>query len=589
MDFDARSNSIKGLLTATRLYRIPRFQRDFSWEQNNYDEFLNDMLFQINFTDSKFKASQYYLGNMLFLGEKDEDFVEVIDGQQRLTTITILLAALRNTLFSISTEKDDSAHAYAETIQNEYLIKKIDGENKRKLHTMSSYPYFTQTIQDYKTKNGDVEPQTEEEELLKKTFTFFCNILKKDKYLKKINTLHKIKIEEKDYIEALKILRDQVLKSEVIEVFVSDREQANKIFENINSKGKPLSQVDLIKNSIFSRIEITEGGVDEMSNSWTEFHKKISGVDTDFNEFFLHYWKAFHPKDSANGRNLYNKFIKKYGVYTTKEEIQTLITDIKKSLDIYVELIKPDANNYRRQEKKAEEEFLTSITLFKGVQVRVALLSLYKTKIQLSQKEKIKFLKFLSDFHFAAFGTSLKIRSNKTSQPYRKFSTSMAKAKDKKDVLEAIQKLKSSLLELLTKEAFIEAFKDLRFDKKEARLGFSSFPAQYAIKQISNQLEGRLFNDSDYSIEHIIDESIDETNVNIGNLIVLENKYNQEVNSLKQKNHGEIEYTQKLHIYNQSKYKMMQDFIKEYNAFSTEDIDKRAIQLAEIFWSFFNK
>ncbi|PAK30575.1 hypothetical protein CJ467_09690, partial [Bacillus velezensis] len=68
MNFEAMSDNIRGLFTATRTYKIPRFQRDFSWDQNNYNEFLNDMLSQISFNPdtAKFETSQYFLGNMLF-------------------------------------------------------------------------------------------------------------------------------------------------------------------------------------------------------------------------------------------------------------------------------------------------------------------------------------------------------------------------------------------------------------------------------------------------------------------------------------------------------------------------------------------
>ncbi|HHF2245730.1 TPA: DUF262 domain-containing protein, partial [Haemophilus influenzae] len=146
MNFEADSNTIQGLLTSPRSYNIPRFQRDFSWEKSNYNEFLNDMLGQIQFINDNFEGSQYFLGNMLFLGGKTSEVVAIIDGQQRLTTVTILLASLRDSLSSLGDEAKD----YAETTQ-EYLIKKIDGSPKRKIQTYSSYPYFTQTIQDFHT------------------------------------------------------------------------------------------------------------------------------------------------------------------------------------------------------------------------------------------------------------------------------------------------------------------------------------------------------------------------------------------------------------------------------------------------------
>ena len=369
MNFEATSNTIKGLFGGTRVYQIPRFQRDFSWDKKNYEEFFEDMLSQILFNDN-FSTSEYYLGNMLFLGEKNKELVEVIDGQQRLTTITILLAALRNTLFSISKAEEDISSAYAETIQTEYLIKKIDGKPQRKLETSTSYPYFTQTIQDYETANNHVKPETEEEELLEEAFSYFMKSLEKENLFKKIENLNKhvtFNFNDDFYLNSLKSLRDQILRSTIIEIFVSNKEEANKIFENINSKGKPLSQVDLIKNSIFENINVTQGGVDEISRDWQEFNKKISTINTSFNEFFLHFWKTVYPEDNANGNNLYDKYNKKFNKNNNSDNLKKLIEDIKKSLDLYIEIVNPDSNKYLRQEKKYEEEYLKALSNLKGV------------------------------------------------------------------------------------------------------------------------------------------------------------------------------------------------------------------------------
>ena len=71
-------------------------------------------------------------------------------------------------------------------------------------------------------------------------------------------------------------------------------------------------------------------------------------------------------------------------------------------------------------------------------------------------------------------------------------------------------------------------------------------------------------------------------------MIVLENKYNQELNILKQKS-LDIDYEKKLETYKKSRYKIMEEFIKSYNNFSNKDIDSRADKLANFFWdTFFN-
>lgn len=582
MKFDARSENFRGVLTAARFYKIPRFQRDFSWDESNYHEFLFDLVSQIKTENNEYVATQYFFGNMLFLGEKEGESVEVVDGQQRLTTATILLAALRNTLYDTG---DKKAKDYADTIQKDYLVKKIDGEPQRKLQTTSSYPYFTQTIQDHKTSNPKVIPETEEEERLQETFTYFLDQLKYEK-MKKVFHINEYSM----YIQSLKNIRDQLLNSEIIEVFVSDRDQANKIFENINSKGKPLSQVDLIKNIIFSKIDKTEAGIDEISDTWLSFNKKISNVDSDFDEFFLHFWKATYPEDNPNGRNLYNKFLKRYEDKDS-QCIREFIEIMEKKLNTYIEIIIPDSNNYKRQEKKYEEELLYSINMFKGVQVRVALLALFSSNIKIPNATKKEFLLFLSNFHFAAFGIKLKVRSNQTTTPYKNFSRDVKKAKNKEDIRKAMYSLQSSLMDLIDKSDFINAFKDLSFNKIEARAGKSLFPAQYAIKRIANKLQNKDYSDDEYSIEHIINESNDAPySCNIGNLIVLENQINQKINQKEQNSKKEFSFSEKRIYYKESNYNIMKKFLESYiEKFEENEIKERSEKLAETFWELFFK
>ncbi|HHE8780480.1 TPA: DUF262 domain-containing protein, partial [Haemophilus influenzae] len=196
MNFTSEGGSILSLLNHPRIYKIPRFQREFSWDKGNYKEFLDDMLEQITFSNNKFSTSQYYLGNMLFLGENNNFSVEVVDGQQRLTTITILLAVIRDYLFELNSDK---SKAVAETTQ-EYLVKIIDGEAQRKIQTVSSYPYFTQTIQDYHTANPRVEAKTDEEKLLNQTFEYFKKRLKEKELVNSFNKIKKTDVSNDLYM-----------------------------------------------------------------------------------------------------------------------------------------------------------------------------------------------------------------------------------------------------------------------------------------------------------------------------------------------------------------------------------------------------
>lgn len=599
LNFDASGDTFKGLLTSTRYYIIPRFQREFSWEKNNYKEFLDDIISQIKYENEKFFTNKYYLGNMIFLGTRDKESVQVIDGQQRLTTGTILLAALRNSLYEISEDKNDNAMNYAETIQKEYLVKKIDGTPQRKLETTTSFPYFAETIQDGNKQEEKSENynKTNEEESLQKTFEYFIKQLdfkNISKYLYnnlKIDHSKETENSKDLYVKFLKAIRDTFLESEIVAIFVANENEAYRIFENINSKGKPLSQVDLIKNDIFSKVDLSDAGVDTPVEFWAKINKTLSNLDTNFNEFFLHFWKSMYPNDSANGHNLYKKYINRFDK-ANKNKLLDLLKDLDTYSEEYSKIISPSKDDYKKQQDKSLYRSLDNINKLRGVQSRVPILTLFikiKDKdFEIKHQKLVDFMSYLSNFHFAVFGTSLTFRSNLTTTPYKNFCIKIVNSSTKEEIYNAMDELKTTLSGFINKNEFINSFQDLYFSKKDARKNFSSYPASYAIKTIANKLDKRSFDDSECTIEHIIDES-DQENISevqkIGNLTILEKKYNDD---LSKKNNNQINCKYKKDTYEKSKYNMTNKFFSNYNNFENNNvIIDRSKKLAVFFFENF--
>lgn len=97
MNIKPADKTIKALLKSGRQFMIPRFQRDYSWEKKNCEEFLDDILKGLECKEGKLETSSYFLGTMLFIGnfdEKSSKEIQVVDGQQRITTITILFSVI---------------------------------------------------------------------------------------------------------------------------------------------------------------------------------------------------------------------------------------------------------------------------------------------------------------------------------------------------------------------------------------------------------------------------------------------------------------------------------------------------------------
>src|SRR2546422_3233812 len=138
----------------TAYYKVPRFQRPYSWDRENVEDFWNDTI--VN------SEGDYFIGSIVVFKMKDT-MKGIVDGQQRLTTITMLLCAVRNAL------KAQGHPSLAQGVHK--LIERPDITNKDQfvLQTETSYPYLQEFIQ--KFDRPDVEPDIgAEEALLKAAF-----------------------------------------------------------------------------------------------------------------------------------------------------------------------------------------------------------------------------------------------------------------------------------------------------------------------------------------------------------------------------------------------------------------------------------
>lgn len=116
----------------TGYYEIPRFQRPYSWQRENVEDFWNDTI--VN------SESDYFIGSIVVY-KVQTNVRGIVDGQQRLTTITMVLCALRNEL-SADGESDLASGLHK-------LIERLNNTPRFIIHTASSYPYFQEHIQKF--------------------------------------------------------------------------------------------------------------------------------------------------------------------------------------------------------------------------------------------------------------------------------------------------------------------------------------------------------------------------------------------------------------------------------------------------------
>lgn len=222
------------LLNGMQHYRIPLFQRPYTWNEKNWRALWNDLIE----TYEMGAESRHFLGSLVTKSlpatpEGVSPFL-VIDGQQRLTTLTILLAVIRDVA-------RDSRPRLSELVNEVYLTNRYSaGDTHYKvLPTQTDRPgYFTLI-----NGSGGDDPS-----LMAQAYRYF-----RKQILESDPDEGEIAVEGVDIERLLQIVTHGV---EMVSITLGDSDNEYRIFESLNGKGTPLSQADLLRNYIFMRIPL---------------------------------------------------------------------------------------------------------------------------------------------------------------------------------------------------------------------------------------------------------------------------------------------------------------------------------------------
>ncbi len=573
MNIKPKDKTIKELLLSEHQFVIPRFQREYSWERKHYKEFLEDTLDGLIISNGTITNNQYFLGTMLFVGdcfENDQVEIPVVDGQQRLTTITILFSALSDRFLRLGEEK------LSKQIFRYIMTEDDDGEPIRIIKSETHYPFFSFYIQDWKKENAQ-EPNTEEETAIKEAFEYLYGSLDEQKlrtYLKK--RYGSDEVDKLTYVNILKAIRDQVLGTTFVSISTKERSQANMIFEILNAKGKNLTDVDLIKNKIFELVDDVEPA-DFAEEKWKSIKNILNSCDSGvgFVQFYRHFWISKYKRSGMS--KLYDDF-KSAVKPKTKERYKAFLKEIEDTAKLYVKIISPQRSHFdNKKEYYGVVQSLNALTnYFNIVQVRVALIALLEAKEKdlITLKKLKETIYYLDNFHFAfnAIGSQ---PTNKLESIYSGFAIDLRTCDDKAVARTIIADLIAQLDAIyIPYKEFEEKFVLLTYTKKDSP---SNIKTKYAINKIAAYYEDSEVFDDEGSIEHILSESEDERNLNIGNLILLEQRLNQDADNL--------DYANKIEVYAKSSYKWIHEFIADNVEWDNEKALDRSKALATFYYT----
>lgn len=517
MKIESSDQTIGDLLTAG-YYLIPRFQRPYSWDQENISEFWDDVI--------RNKPSDYFIGSMVVFKISDRKN-GVVDGQQRLTTITILLCVVRDALLKEGHEElSKGLHRLVEK-------ENIDNEAEFVLQTETSYPYFQEHIQ----KSGDPELNTEpyrEEKNLRSAHELFTKLVGDLVLGIKNNPTKNPDEVSKQVKESLANIRDALLRLNVIFIKLENEDDAYIIFETLNTRGKDLALADLVKNHFTRLIKASNKGVDQTKEKWQVIRETIEGskIELSTDSFIHHYWLSRYEYVTA--KNLFKTFKKKIIKANAKGELNSMCRDA----EIYRSMHDIPYGKWTKQEKEISEA-LKALMMFRVRQQVPCVLSLVRAYRENVIKKKLleSALVSIEKFHFQFTAITSQRSSGGISGMYASLARRICESKNSQEAGIVIDELKRKLRERVPSESeFIALFPEVIYTNKISKL--RSLVRYVLIKDAKHQSLALPGDFDDLTIEHVTSQSeIDSENWSeeyvgqLGNLLLVSNELNGKLNN----------------------------------------------------------
>lgn len=503
-----------GQLLKEAFYKIPRFQRPYSWDHVNVEEFWSDAVVE--------NDGDYFIGN--FVLYEDKGALGVVDGQQRLTTVTLLLCALRNALKAHGDKK------LAQGLHNLIERPDINSEMFYILQTETSYPYLQEYIQKFGGKptiSQDVGP---EERLLKQAFDYFTSQLSTT-----INSIneeqHLSEKKKKEHIqtELLKI-RDRVLRLKLIFTGLENDDDAYTIFETLNTRGKDLTLSDLVKSHLSRLLKPSNKGVDTAKDKWESIHAifEESQADLSVSTFIHHHWLSRY--EYVTEKKLYKTLRRRIRKDTAAGFLDDLVLESK----LYRAIYEPSYWKWKKEEYELRDA-LAAMQLFRIKQQIPMVLSVLRQYFDgaLSLKSVRSVLRAIENFHFAFTAVTSQRSSGGISFMYALHARDLYSS--------AANKKASVLAELKTKLAskrpsfaeFTARFQELRYSSLISKQ--KALVKYILVKVYEAKSPGLAIDPTKMTLEHLSPENpavaalSDEEIASIGNLILVTQDINNKL------------------------------------------------------------
>lgn len=266
-----------------KIYDIPRYQREYTWNQRDWANLYDD----ITQNDAGYFLGSFIVVNGTVNSKMDTIHYEVIDGQQRLTTLSLLLAALYTRIMEHKDSIDDDMMLDDIRPLRNRLILKSDKSVTRVIPQVQNH-----NLEDYRwilKEHIGLDTVIQKPKFLglrkmSKAFNYFYDRLGED-------------VEGRDGIECVRCLLDicrLVCSAVVVQITVDSHADAYTLFASLNNRGVPLSAVDLIKNMLLGKVAgVDDGQLNYYFERWQEVLHNLGDDYKTQERFFRQNYDAF--------------------------------------------------------------------------------------------------------------------------------------------------------------------------------------------------------------------------------------------------------------------------------------------------------
>ncbi|MFO0477957.1 MAG: DUF262 domain-containing protein [Bacteroidota bacterium] len=528
-------------------YEIPKFQRDYTWEAEHWDDLWQDIRALITNEDN-----EHYMGYLVLQTSNNKEF-QIIDGQQRLTTMSLLILSTLKCLKELvdSGIDADNNHKRKDSLLNSY-IGYIDpvtliSNNKLKLNRNSD-DYYKQHL--VLLKELPLRNTNTSEKHMRECFNWYYDRIKK----------------EFKTGESLAAFIDNIVDKLFFTVIeVTYQLNAFKVFETLNARGVQLSSSDLLKNYLFSVVDETKphiSEIEELENIWSKIVGKLG--EQKFEDYLRYYWNSINK--SVGKKNLF-KTIK--GNIKSKDQVFELIRNLNDTADIYLAIQNPEDEFWK--DKPEIRKSLKELRLFQIRQTNSLFLSALRN-LEIENFQKLAKICSVISFRYNIIGG---LNPNAQEDVYNTVALKIASTKN----FAAVDFQNIYVSDLNFENDF--STKELKNTSRNHKI-VKYILAKIEVYQYKNEIDP----DSDlFTIEHILPENADDAwgeftfeEINrsvyrIGNLTLLEKKLNREAD--------QKPYIEKINFFNQSNSELTKSISEHFDTWSEDKLAARQRELAK--------